>query len=398
MPGQPTPLHLVQADEGDLRHRVRKSQRYWAFRELERRRPGTFGGLNGAVHRQACWDGLQVATTEGDRSILRGLLAGATWTAGRAAGHAILRSDRRPFCCGAPQMEPHILWDCPRWESARRAWMPWVLQEAMALPAQALLAAWPVCLRAIGLLPLALVGEGEDAQVGWLLYRLYGMYLAVLSARPRQRRRLGCGETRPPRCLARHGVGARIRDRGTGWSSWRMALHSAPAGDPLQLPPGPLVWWPWERSFAETPVRWASALQWVLGLGRVTYAELALDFESHSNRALPARPGHRHAPASAVTEGAGTRAAGGGRPAAAPARRETSGGCALFWCPWGGFRSTGQTKRPVFVAAPAALPGALDAPAVDPEARPQGLFLGRVLAAPPRGGGGAARPYEIVRA
>ena len=32
------------------------------------------------------------------------------------------------------------------------------------------------------------------------------------------------------------------------------------------------------------------------GSGEVTYAELALwHFESHSNRALPARPGHRHA-------------------------------------------------------------------------------------------------------
>ena len=88
--GQPTPLYLVQADEGDLRHHVRESQRYQAFWDLERRRPGTFGGLGGAVHRQACSDGLRLASTEGERSIPRGLLAGPTWTAGRAAGHAIV--------------------------------------------------------------------------------------------------------------------------------------------------------------------------------------------------------------------------------------------------------------------------------------------------------------------
>ena len=52
VPGQPTPLHMVQAEEGDLRHCVCESQRYWAFRELERHRPGTFGALGGAVHRQ----------------------------------------------------------------------------------------------------------------------------------------------------------------------------------------------------------------------------------------------------------------------------------------------------------------------------------------------------------
>ena len=41
-----------------------------------------------AMHRQVCRQGLRVASTEGERSILWGLLAGATWWAGRAAGHA----------------------------------------------------------------------------------------------------------------------------------------------------------------------------------------------------------------------------------------------------------------------------------------------------------------------
>ena len=135
------------------------------------------------MHRQACREGLQVASTEGERSILPGLLDGATWIVGRAAGRAILRSDRCPFCRGVPDTEPRNLRDCPRWESAHRTWMPWVRQEARTLLALALPAAWPVCLKATGLLPLALVGAGEDAQVGRLLYRLYGMYLAVLSAR-----------------------------------------------------------------------------------------------------------------------------------------------------------------------------------------------------------------------
>ena len=118
--GQPAPPHMVQADEGDLRHRVRESQRYRAFRELEWRRLGTFGGLGGAMHRQVCREGLQAASTEGERNILRGLLAGATWTAGRAAGRAIARSDKCPFCHGAPETEP----DCSRWESTRWACMP----------------------------------------------------------------------------------------------------------------------------------------------------------------------------------------------------------------------------------------------------------------------------------
>ena len=126
---------------------------------------------------------LQVASAEGVRSILRGLLAGATWTAVRAAGHTILPLDRCPFCRGVPETDLHMLWDHPCWNSACRAWMPWGLQEATALQALACPVAWPVCLRATGLLLLALVGEGEDAQAERLLYRLNGVYLAVLSAR-----------------------------------------------------------------------------------------------------------------------------------------------------------------------------------------------------------------------
>ena len=49
--------------------------------------------------------------------------------------------------------------------------------------ARPLSVAYSVCLRAVGLLPLAMVGEGEQPQAEWLLYELCGMYLAVLPAR-----------------------------------------------------------------------------------------------------------------------------------------------------------------------------------------------------------------------
>ena len=75
------------------------------------------------------------ASMQSEHRILRGLLGGATWTAHRATGHAILQSDRCPLCRGAPEMEVHILWDCPCWESARQGWMPWVLPRVDALGA-----------------------------------------------------------------------------------------------------------------------------------------------------------------------------------------------------------------------------------------------------------------------
>ena len=55
--------------------------------------------------------------------------------------------------------------------------------EAAQLPALALPLAWLVCVRATGLLPAALVQPEDVDQAGRLMYCLYGMYLALLSAR-----------------------------------------------------------------------------------------------------------------------------------------------------------------------------------------------------------------------
>ena len=74
------------------------------------------------------------------------------------------------------------MWNSPRLELARHGWMPWLLQEARVLPHLAMLAAWLLSVRFAGLLPLALVHAGEETQAERLLYRLYGIYLAVLLA------------------------------------------------------------------------------------------------------------------------------------------------------------------------------------------------------------------------
>ena len=101
-------------------------------------------------------------------------------------------------------------------------------------------------------------------------------------------------------------------------------------------------------------MHWASVLQWMPDSGYVTYAEVAVDFESHSNLALPARPGHRHAwqvpvPwewACVLREAVdllqplhtcSTLLEGGFRWI-----------CASL-VPLGGFRGMGRTERPVFV-------------------------------------------------
>ena len=68
----------MQAPLRQLRHRVRDSLRCHSARQLEARRPVTFGGLG---------DGADA--TELEKSLLRRLLAGAMWTAARVSGHGV---------------------------------------------------------------------------------------------------------------------------------------------------------------------------------------------------------------------------------------------------------------------------------------------------------------------
>ena len=48
----------------------------------------------------------------------------------------------------------------------------------------------------------------------------------------------------------------------------------------MQLPLGTLDGWPWEHGFVEAVVHLGAVLQWTPGASQVTYAKLALDFES----------------------------------------------------------------------------------------------------------------------
>ena len=166
--------------------------------------------------------------------------------------------------------------------------------EAAHLPALALPSAWPVCMRATGLLPAVLVQLEEVDQAGRLMYRPYGMYPAVLSARMgaavAARRDAGAGPSvfaiarkRPPDAR-----------RGYPWGQLGAGPHPpAPPVAPLAMRAGPPPGWPREASFAVALLQWASQLRWLPGQGHVTYVELALDFEAHAGRALPAPSDHR---------------------------------------------------------------------------------------------------------
>ena len=174
-----------------MKHRVRESLRSHASRQLEARRPITFGGLRDGADNPASRAAMRVAATELERSLLRGLLAGALWTAARVRGHRMRDNSACPHCRAAHEDEIHILWDCPEWEAGRTEWRPWLLDALEGLPQLERPPQWPPCLRRAGLMPLRLSQGVERARLDEFVYRQYGMYLAVLAAR------MGAGQGNP---------------------------------------------------------------------------------------------------------------------------------------------------------------------------------------------------------
>ena len=136
-------------------------------------------GMDGA----ACHAALRVASHKEEASLLCGLLAGALGTSARVCGRGLRTASTCPFCGAAHEDEAHVLWDRPRWHGARDSWSPRLLAAAADLPDLNPPEHWPACLQRAGLLP-SRVSEGVDkALVDMFLYRLYGMYLAVLAER-----------------------------------------------------------------------------------------------------------------------------------------------------------------------------------------------------------------------
>ena len=170
------PLRQVQ-------NRVRDNLRCDSSRQLEARRPVTFGGLGDGADGPACRVALRAASTELEQLLLRGLMAGALWKAARVLGHSMRTNSACPHCGAAHEDEVHVPWDSPEWESSKETWRPLLSDAAMAILHLGPPDQWPSCLRKAGLFPLRLAHGVERGLLDDFLYRLCGMYLAVLAAR-----------------------------------------------------------------------------------------------------------------------------------------------------------------------------------------------------------------------
>ena len=121
------------------------------------------------------------------------------------------------------------------------------------------------------------------------LYRLYGMYLAVLAARMAASKgdQPGHGDSLFPE---------QPRPRPRDPYPWDAFVGPLPA-DAVRHQPrlqlGVPADWRWPQDFIHDLIRWARALAWMPEPAEVSWAELALDYEAFVGRALPASPDHR---------------------------------------------------------------------------------------------------------
>ena len=122
-----------------------------------------------------------------------------------------------------------------------------------------------------------------DAVRNQFLYRLYGMFPAVLAARMAA----GHGDSLFP-------DQPRLRPRNPfPWDDFVGPLPGDAVRNQPHLWPWALPGWRWPQDFVQDLVRWARALAWMPGPAEVSWAELALDYEAFVGRALLASPDHR---------------------------------------------------------------------------------------------------------
>ena len=84
MPHTGISVHLVHASKEYMEHLFRESLREYHLEAMEKRRPRFFGGMGAHLDEDLTLSELALCATELDKLLLRGVMAGAVWTAERA--------------------------------------------------------------------------------------------------------------------------------------------------------------------------------------------------------------------------------------------------------------------------------------------------------------------------
>ena len=304
---------------------------------LEKRRPRVFGGIGTRLDRELTLSELVCCATELDKSVLRGAMAGALWTADRAHRRGLRQDDRCPYCDkGSWEDEDHLLWCCAAWKSVRgplKEFLPELMLLARALKLGAL-SEWPLCLCLCGLLPEAVVSRsGLARRPGWkkrckelnrvsrhwvpgpgkvpleasrqreelalaghqwahddqnpleqFVHQLHCMFLAVLRARKQRDKE---------DCLLFPMEQRKAPQEQSPWHQLQPPFPRPCKTHLLELGQLPRDW-NWGPEFRSALLLWLSEIQWLprddnlpKAHRQVSFPELAVDFKSYTGRPLP---------------------------------------------------------------------------------------------------------------
>ena len=123
-------------------------------------------GIGGSIHRGLTPAYLYTCKAELGKSILRGALTGAIWTAVGTNERGLRPTRVCPYCDKQePEDEEHLLWRCTTWKAKREPLIAEIMLLAKALKLGSL-REWPPCVRLCGIIPDSVVltsgiGEGE---------------------------------------------------------------------------------------------------------------------------------------------------------------------------------------------------------------------------------------------
>ena len=278
-PGQFERLCLATDRWPWILHCLREALRRKALVGLEKRRPRQFGGMGGAVDREGVRLSLEAMPDATHRGYLRGIVAGALWTAQRAADRRLAETAVCPHCDGGqPEDEMHVFWHCPAWERARGAGPPLMVTESAGIEGLAGgVLCWPRCLAVAGLLPEAMVKGRARGPARILQLRLHKQMVAIVALR-----RLA------PEAGAPLFTGTGI-PKGRAYP-WEQLIGPLPGGlvhcmPEVHEPEGRE--WKWGLGLRAQLIVWLGNLVWQEGGAGVTFVELTLDFEHHCGAPVP---------------------------------------------------------------------------------------------------------------
>ena len=174
--------------------------------------------------------------------------------------------------------EDHLFWACPAWNVVRSPQVLLLTTEVPWLPEDP--SEWPPC-RRLRCLPPAHLFKGATTDVtSRFVETLLTMFCRILRMRLGRERLQECLFNRPEGTQRAYPFGELYGPKPRPSTGGEFVINEIPASK-----------WRWEAAFRVALLSWLRELQWEPGLGQVTFAELVLDFEAHSGRAMPASPG-----------------------------------------------------------------------------------------------------------